>query len=205
MLLLIAFILVHLLFESIDVPAQDVDDGLSPVLIVLEIILATSFLEQLVALASRSTSGIVGQAYAVQFKALIVLALAPSTSCVRVFLFLFLFLLLEELLLSFGAGHDLNRHFLDLSLFLLLLLLLLKDRPAGGLPLEYFGLIIFLGLNLLRYARVILKLQATVTIVLSRVRVVVTEDLLIVDVKVGSEYVESLLIWVLSVQPNLVS
>ena len=201
MLLLTAFVLVHLLFESIDVPAQDVDDGLSPVLFMLEIILATSFLEQLVALTSRSTSGIVGQAYAVQFKALVVLALAPSTCCVRVFLFL----LLEELLLSLGAGHDLNRHFLDLSLFLLLLLLLLKDRPPVGLPLEYFGLIIFLGLNLLSYAWVLLKLQATVAIVLSRVRVVVTEDLLIVDVKVGSEYVESLLIWVLSVQPNLVS
>lgn len=70
--------------------------------------------------------------------------------------------------------------------------------------MEDFSLIIFLGLNFLRDARVFLKLQATVAIVLSRVRVIVTEDLLIVDVEVGSEHIKSLLVWILSVEPNLV-
>lgn len=127
MLLRVAICLVHLLFESIDVPAQDVDDSLPSVFRMLQQILAFSFLEQLVALASWSTSGIVGQADAVKFEALVVLALAPSACCIRVFLPL----LLEELLLSLGAGHDFNHHFLDLGLFLLLLLLLLQDGPSG--------------------------------------------------------------------------
>ena len=70
--------------------------------------------------------------------------------------------------------------------------------------MEDFSLIIFLGLNFLRDARVFLKLQATVAIVLSGVRVIVTEDLLIVDVEVGSEHIKSLLVWILSVEPNLV-
>lgn len=128
---MLRFILVHLVFESLDVSFQNLSDGYLPLVLVHIVVLARVFFSlDLLALTRWTASGFVPQTLAVKLQALSVFAFASKTLLDSR---LHLPHLGEEFVLALSRSHDLLCHKVYLLLILHVQLLFLLDRDARAL------------------------------------------------------------------------
>ena len=128
---MLRFILVHLVFESLDVSFQNLSDGYLPLVLVHIVVLAWVFFSlDLLALTRWTACCFVPKTLAVKLQAFSVFAFAPKTLLDSR---LHLSDLGEEFVLALSRSYDLLSHEVYLLLILHVQLLFLLNRDAWAL------------------------------------------------------------------------